>query len=52
MGIRVWGHRFILAGYAAAAVGGWMLVRKPNRVGFTVLSVGATLQMIGGLLQH
>jgi hypothetical protein len=52
MGIRVWGHRFILFGYVVAAVGGWMLVRKPSKAGFIALSIGATLQLIGGLLQH
>jgi hypothetical protein len=52
MGLRIWGHRFILIGYLCMAVGSWMLVRKPTRAGFIWLSLGATLQLIGGLLQH
>jgi hypothetical protein len=52
MGPRIWGHRFILVGYLCSAVGAWMLVRRPARIGFVCLGVGATLQLIGGLLQH
>jgi hypothetical protein len=33
MGIHAWGHRFVLAGYVVAAIGGWMLVRKPSKAG-------------------
>jgi hypothetical protein len=49
---RLWAHRFILVGYLLSAVGAWMLVRQPARSGFVWLAVGATLQLIGGLLQH
>jgi hypothetical protein len=49
---RLWAHRFILVGYLVSAVGAWMLVKKPARSGFVWLAVGATLQLIGGLLQH
>ena len=52
MGLRIWGHRFILVGYLCTAIGGWLLVRKPGRAGFVWLATGATLQLIGGLLQH
>jgi hypothetical protein len=45
-------HRFILVGYLASAIGAWMLVRKPTRAGFLWLAIGATLQLLGGLLQH
>ena len=49
---RLWAHRFILVGYLLSAVGAWMLVKKPARSGFVWLAVGATLQLIGGVLQH
>jgi hypothetical protein len=52
MGFRVWVHRIILVSYLCGAVGAWMLVKKPARAGFAWLAIGATLQMIGGLLQH
>jgi hypothetical protein len=42
----------VLVGYLCSAVGTWMLVRKPEKAGFRWLAVGATLQLIGGLLQH
>ncbi len=48
----LWAHRFILVGYLLSAVGAWMLVKKPTRSGFVWLAVGATLQLIGGQLQH
>jgi hypothetical protein len=51
-GSAVWAHRFILVGYLLSAVGAWMLVKQPARPGFVCLAVGATLQLIGGLLQH
>jgi hypothetical protein len=50
--LRVWAHRFVLVGYLLAAVAAWMLVRKPARSGFVWLAAGATLQLIGRLLQH
>lgn len=49
---RLWAHRFILVGYLLSAAGAWMLVKKPARSGFVWFAVGATLQLIGGLLQH
>lgn len=52
MGIRIWGHRFVLVGYVVAVIGTWMLVKKPTKAAFTALAMGATLQMVGGLLQH
>lgn len=45
-------HRFMLVGYLSSAIGAWMLVWKPARAGFVWLATGATLQLIGGLLQH
>lgn len=48
----MWAHRFFLLGYLFVAVGAWMLVKKPARPGFVWLAIGATLQLIGGLLQH
>jgi hypothetical protein len=45
-------HRFVLLGYLCSAIAAWMLVRKPARPGFLWLATGATLQLIGGLLQH
>jgi len=51
-GLRIWGHRFVLIGYLCSAIGAWMLVRRPTRTGFLWLGVGATLQLVGGLLQH
>jgi hypothetical protein len=50
--MRIWGHRFVLVGYLCSFVGAWMLVRRPEKLGFMWLAVGATLQLIGGLLQH
>jgi hypothetical protein len=48
----MWGHRFVLVGYLCVAAGTWMLVRKPARSGFVWLAAGATLQLVGGVLQH
>lgn len=48
----MWAHRFLLLGYVCVAVGAWMLVKKPVRAGFVWLAIGATLQLIGGVLQH
>jgi len=45
-------HRFILVGYLATAIGAWLLVTKPRRAGFLCFATGATLQLVGGLLQH
>jgi len=33
-------------------VGAWMLVKKPAKSGYAWFAVGATLQLVGGLLQH
>jgi hypothetical protein len=52
MGLGIWGHRFVLVGYLCIAIGAWLLVRKPAKAGFLLLGVGATFQLIGGLLQH
>jgi hypothetical protein len=49
---RMWAHRFTMVGYLLSAVGAWMLVKKPARSGFVWLALGATLQLIGGLLRH
>lgn len=48
----MWPHRFFLAGYLCVAVGAWMLVKKPARAGFVWLAIGASLQLVGRLLQH
>jgi hypothetical protein len=48
----MWAHRFRLVGYLAAAIGAWMLVKKPARIGYAWFAIGATLQLIGGVLQH
>ncbi len=46
-------HRFTLAGYLCTAVGAWMIVRKiSGRAGFVWVVVGATLQLVGGVVQH
>jgi hypothetical protein len=46
-------HRFILVGYLASAIGAWMIVKnRASPVGFVSFAVGATLQLLGGLLQH
>ena len=45
-------HRLILVGYLCGAIGGWLLVRSPRRAGFVYLALGATLQLVGGVLQH
>jgi hypothetical protein len=49
---RLWAHRLTLVGYLLSAVGAWMLVKRPVRSGFVWLAVGATLQLMGGLLRH
>lgn len=41
-----------LLGYLCAAVGAWMLTKKPAKAGYAWLAVGATLQLIGGLIRH
>src|SRR5438105_4829287 len=43
---------FMLVGYLASAIGAWILVKKPGRAGFLCFASGATLQLLGGLLQH
>jgi hypothetical protein len=48
----MWAHRFILSGYLLSAVGALMLVKKPTRSGFVWMAAGATLQLVGRLLQH
>jgi len=46
-------HRFRLVGYLSTTIGAWMLVKKPTgRAGFVWFAIGATLQLVGGLLQH
>jgi len=46
-------HRFILVGYLSSAIGAWMLVRRhTGGAGFVWFAIGATLQLIGGVLQH
>ena len=45
-------HRFMLVGYLSSAIGAWMLVRRPARAGYVWFAAGATLQLVGGLLQH
>ncbi len=46
-------HRFILMGYLCSAIATWMLVKRPTaKAGFVWLAIGATLQLVGGLLQH
>jgi len=46
-------HRFILVGYLASTIGTWMIVKnRTGQAGFVCFAVGATLQLIGGLLQH
>jgi hypothetical protein len=46
-------HRFILVGYLASTIGAWMIVKnRAGRAGFVCFAIGATLQLVGGLLQH
>lgn len=46
-------HRFMLVGYLSTAIGAWMLVKSSTgRAGFVWFAIGATLQLVGGLLQH
>lgn len=42
----------MLLGYLCTTVGAWMLLKKPAKAGYAWFAVGATLQLIGGLLQH
>jgi len=46
-------HRFMLVGYLATAIGAWVLVKNhTGRAGFVWFAIGASLQLVGGLLQH
>ena len=46
-------HRFMLVGYLSTTIGAWVLVKnRGGRAGFVWFAIGATLQLVGGLLQH